>query len=68
VLVYAPDAAERVRELVRQERACCPFLTFDLAESIPAIQLTISAPEDARAVASLLFEQLVSAASPPEAT
>jgi hypothetical protein len=24
-LVYAPEARDRVREMVRNERACCPF-------------------------------------------
>ena len=31
-LRYAPEAAERVREMVRNEQACCSFLNFDLRE------------------------------------
>ena len=29
---YAPEAGERVREMVRNERACCGFLGFELTE------------------------------------
>ena len=32
-LSYAPDARERVRELVRNERRCCAFLGFELHEA-----------------------------------
>ena len=49
-LRYAPEAVERVRELVRRERACCGFLTFELHESQTEIRLTIRAPEEARLV------------------
>jgi hypothetical protein len=56
-LVYAPEA--RVREMVRNERVCCPFLTFDLHEQPHEIRLTITAPEAARETADMLFEQFV---------
>jgi hypothetical protein len=61
-LRYAPDAAERVREMIRNEQACCPFLTFDLHEEATEIRLTITAPEAAREAADMLFEQFVAAA------
>jgi hypothetical protein len=58
-LRYAPEAAERVREMVRNEQACCSFLTFDLREAPDEIRLTITAPESAREAADMLFEQFV---------
>jgi hypothetical protein len=57
VLTYDPAAADRVRELVRREQACCSFLTFDLREAADAVRLTITAPERARLAADLLFAQ-----------
>jgi hypothetical protein len=33
-LRYALEAADRVREMVRMEQACCAFLTFDLQETL----------------------------------
>src|SRR4051794_11232902 len=50
-LRYAPEAADRVRELVHREQACCAFLTFELREQPDEMRLTISAPEEARAAA-----------------
>jgi hypothetical protein len=61
VLGYAPEAAPRVREMVRREQECCAFLTFDLREESNEVALTISAPEDAREAADVLFEQFVGA-------
>ncbi len=62
VLCYAPEARDRVREMVRNERACCSFLAFDLSEEPDEIRLTITAPETAREVADTLFEQFVASA------
>jgi hypothetical protein len=61
-LTYAPEAAHRVREMIRHEQACCAFLAFDLREEPDAVRLTITAPEDARAAADTLFEQFVAPA------
>lgn len=58
-LLYAPEARDRVCEMVRNERACCPFLTFDLHEQPHEIRLTITAPEAARETADMLFDQFV---------
>jgi hypothetical protein len=61
-LRYAPEAVERVREMVRNEQACCSFLTLDLREAPDAIRLIITAPESAREAADMLFEQFVAGA------
>jgi hypothetical protein len=58
-LTYAPEAVSKVREVVRNERACCGFLAFYLIETPQKIVLTITAPEDAREVAVALFGQFV---------
>ena len=55
-LRYAPQAVQHVRELMRKERACCAFRTFELSEQPDEVRLTIKAPEEARAMADALFE------------
>jgi hypothetical protein len=55
-LTYETRAIANVRELVRREQECCAFLTFDLRWREGVLQLLISAPEDARAAAEILFE------------
>jgi hypothetical protein len=54
-LRYALEAADRVREMVRREQACCAFLRFDLQETPEEIQLMIRAPESARGALDVLF-------------
>lgn len=54
-LRYSPDAVDNVREMVREERACCAFLKFELHECPDELLLTINAPEAARDVADDLF-------------
>ena len=66
-LHYAPEARERVREMVRNEQACCSFLTFDLREDPDQIRLVITAPETAREAADMLFAQFVAAEAPQSA-
>jgi hypothetical protein len=56
-LHYAPETADGVREMVRRERACCAFLTFDLRETSEEIQLMIRAPEEARGALAMLCGQ-----------
>ncbi len=46
-LIYAPEAAEWVAEMVRREKACCPFLTFDLWSDKRQARLVITAPPEA---------------------
>lgn len=64
-LIYSVDAAERVREMVRKERDCCAFLTFQLDERPDEIRLTIKAPERARGSADLVFAQFLPSAEQP---
>ena len=54
-LIYAREAAGKVREMVEQERICCAFLTFDLLERTDAVYLTITVPEAARAAIDILL-------------
>jgi hypothetical protein len=61
-LRYAPEARDRVREMVRNEQTCCSFLAFDVREGPNEVRLTITAPEAAREAADLLFEHFVAAA------
>jgi hypothetical protein len=42
--------------MVRKERACCAFLTFEVREQAHEVWLTIKAPEDVRSTADALFE------------
>ena len=64
-LSYALEARERVREMVRNEQACCAFLAFELHETGNEIRLTVTAPEKAREAADTLFEQFVANAPAP---
>ncbi len=61
-LTFSPDVVSRVREMVGKERECCRFLQFELTETGEDVRLTITAPERARDVADVLFEQF----APPE--
>jgi len=54
-LTYAPEASSEVRELVRVEQACCPFLTFDVTHDATGVFVTITAPQAAAAAADDLF-------------
>jgi hypothetical protein len=54
-LTYAPDARDRVLELVRREQQCCAFLTFEVRETADAVRLIIVAPEAARGAAEAMF-------------
>jgi hypothetical protein len=65
-LTYTRVAAGRVRKMVRRERACCAFLAFDVREDGDAVRLTVTAPEEAREAADMLFERFV-APRPKEA-
>lgn len=64
-LSYAPEARERVREMVRSEQRCCAFLDFQLRETADEIHLTITAPETAREATDALFEQFIVNAPAP---
>jgi len=66
-LYYAPEAAERVREMVRKEQVCCAFLTFVVRPAAEAIRVSITAPESSREAADTLFEQFLTGAPVPSA-
>lgn len=56
-LRYAPEAADRVRRLVEQERRCCAFLQFELHDDADEVRLLVTAPPAAAdAVPDLLAE------------
>jgi hypothetical protein len=55
-LTYDRSAAADVAELVRRERACCAFLHFELREDAGGVQLTVTAPEEARAATDAWFD------------
>ncbi len=56
-LRYARSAESRVRELVRRERECCGFLTFDVRVLATQVEVTIDAPVSAEGSAQALFTQ-----------
>lgn len=54
-LAYNVSAAARVRELVRRERQCCPFLGFTIWEGSDVVVVVIEAPKEAATAADALF-------------
>lgn len=58
-LSYRIDAADDIEKMVRQERACCSFLHFELRRTADTLELTVTAPADAGVDAHLLFAHLV---------
>ena len=59
-LRYDMGAADRVRELVRREQECCPFLAFEVEEGVgDAVRVTVTAPDEARGAVELLFKQFM---------
>jgi hypothetical protein len=48
----SPDTRKRLEAIVAAEAECCAFLTLDLREANGELRLTISAPEDAEAIAT----------------
>lgn len=55
-LVYGPEARGGIHELVRREKACCGFLSFEVQEEPAAIRLAIAAPAEAGSMLDSLFE------------
>ena len=64
-LVYAPAATAELRDIVKKERTCCPFLSFDLQEGNFETALTITAPAEAREAADTLFSPFFPALENP---
>ena len=54
-LRYRPAATAQARQLVRNERECCPFLEFSTAEDDDAFVVMIDVPADLGAVTDDLF-------------
>ncbi|MGE2725653.1 hypothetical protein [Mycolicibacterium pulveris] len=54
-LRYDPRAIDLVREFVRGERECCPFLDFTVQESRDAVVVRIEIPDELRHGADELF-------------
>ena len=63
-LSYDPSAAAQVRELVRREKKCCPFLDFATQDGKDAVIIVIEAPHDAGAATDALFAPYIRQAQP----
>jgi hypothetical protein len=52
------DSTEKaLRDLIRRERECCPFLDFELRSSPDELTLEISAPPGGAAVLDAIYER-----------
>ncbi len=65
VLKYGPEAAGRVRDMVRREQECCAFLDFVVTEHADGVFLRITAPEEARIAAETLFADMAARGAAP---
>ncbi len=54
-LTYRSSAAARVREFVRRERQCCPFLRFATEQHPDGFVVIIDAPAELGSAADALF-------------
>jgi hypothetical protein len=61
-LLYAGEAGPALKDIVALERECCAFLKFDLAERGKAVELTVTAPNEAGEFAGVLFEHFAATA------
>lgn len=64
-LEYATRVRDRVYEFVRQEAACCAFLTFAVDESSDQVRVTITVPDRARDMADDLLAPFLSRQDAP---
>lgn len=62
VLTYRADAREDVLTMVRQEQACCAFLSFEIEEGPGVVLVRVTAPPAARESAEAVFAPLASSA------
>lgn len=68
-LLYRLEAKDAVEQLVRQEQACCGFLSFEIMHRAAGIAVRITAPEDAKADAAALFAHFApSSQAQPDST
>jgi MerR family transcriptional regulator, copper efflux regulator len=49
-VVFAPGTEVAVRDFVRRESECCPFLEFAVAVAEDGVRLDIDGPDDARPI------------------
>lgn len=63
ILTYAPEARDRVNDMVRREQECCGFLDFAVTEEGCAVQVRVVAPEEARIAAESLYDEFITGAS-----
>lgn len=63
ILTYARSALKHVTQMVERERACCPFLVFDVNAGDRVVTLSITAPEEAREAADDVFQPFLGGAS-----
>jgi hypothetical protein len=58
VLTYraAPEVETALRDVIRREAECCPFLDFALAPGDGELSLRVSAPAGAEAMLDLIYE------------
>lgn len=54
-LTYDRQALSAVQDLVAKEAECCAFLDFDLRHDANTVELTVTAPMSALAIANELF-------------
>lgn len=54
-LIYDASAADRVREFVRRERDCCPFLEFVVRRGPDTVTVTVEPRADVDAGGDELF-------------
>lgn len=54
-LKYRPAVAAQVREFVRREQQCCPFLSFATEEHPDSFVVIIDAPDELDFIADDLF-------------
>jgi hypothetical protein len=52
----APTVEEALRELIRREAECCPFLDLELVAARDELELRVSAPPGAEGVLDLIQE------------
>lgn len=60
ILTYDRRALTEVEKMVDQERACCPFLLFNIQSDRKSVTLRIVAPEAAREAADGVFRPFTS--------
>lgn len=57
-LRFRPEAAADVRDLVRAERECCPFLSFEVEPSGEEVRLAVTGPAEAAPILDALLGQM----------